>query len=73
MSHFFKIPTVKSSNSDFTKERKLRARAAWIKALTKTRVIDDVRRGSSTPDFVKFTSKKKILPDIKCFLFLLLK
>ena len=37
---FFKIPTVKSSDSDFTKERKLRARAAWIKALTKTRVID---------------------------------
>ena len=37
---FYKIPTVKSSNSDFTKERKLRARAAWIKALTKTQVID---------------------------------
>ena len=25
MSHFFKIPTVKSSDSDFTKERELRA------------------------------------------------
>ena len=42
---FFKIPTVKSSDSDFAKERKLRARAAWIKALTKTRVIDvDLQR-----------------------------
>ena len=37
---YFKIQTVKCSDSDFTKERKLRARAAWIKALTKTRVID---------------------------------
>ena len=42
---FFKIPAVKSSDSDFTKERKLRARAAWIKALTITRVLDvDLQR-----------------------------
>ena len=42
---FFKIPTVKSRGSDFTKERKLRARAAWIKALTITRVVDvDLQR-----------------------------
>ena len=37
---FFKIPTVNSSDSDFTKERKLSARAAWIKVVTKTRVLD---------------------------------
>ena len=42
---FFKIPMVKSRDSDFTKERKLRARAAWIKALTITRVVDvDLQR-----------------------------
>ena len=42
---FLKIPTVKSRDSDFTKERKLRARAAWIKALTITRVLDvDLQR-----------------------------
>ena len=36
---------MKNRDSDFTKERKLRARAAWIKAHTKTRVIDmDLQR-----------------------------
>ena len=42
---FFKIPTVKSSDSEFTKEKKLRARAEWVRILTKTRVLDaDLQR-----------------------------
>jgi hypothetical protein len=42
---FFKIPTVKNTDSDYTKEKKLRARLAWIKCLTRTRVLDaDLQR-----------------------------
>ena len=31
---------MKSSDSNFTKEKKLRARAEWVRILTKTRVLD---------------------------------
>ena len=42
---FFKIPTVKSSDNDFTKEKKHRARAECVRILTKTRVLDaDLQR-----------------------------
>ena len=42
---FFKIPRVKSSDSEFTKQKKLPARAEWVRILTKTRVLDaDLQR-----------------------------
>ncbi|CAB4014544.1 Transposable element P transposase [Paramuricea clavata] len=42
---FLKIPTVKNTDSDYTKDKKIRSRLAWIKCLTRTRVLDaDLQR-----------------------------
>ena len=76
---FFKIPTVKSSDSDFTKERKLRARAVWIKALTKTQILDvDLQRqmmliDQNTVHICEIHFKEEDIIRCNFFLFLLLK
>ena len=64
---------MKSSDSDFAKERKLRARAAWIKALTKTRVVDQRQIDQNTIHICEIHINEEDITRCKMFFVFIIK